>query len=110
MRRAYSAQADSAHAGRRLLTATTRSLGTRFSPGRAACAAGRLGGRLEAHRLAAPDLLEIVEVPRRRMHDVDHHVAEIHQDPFAVRLALDGVNAGAERLELGARGDRQARR
>src|SRR5581483_3073382 len=91
MRRTYSAQADSAQAGRRLLTARTRSLGT-----------GLLRGLrpAQAHALAAPHLLEVVELAHRRMHDVHHDVAEVDEHPFAVSLALDAEDARAERLEL----------
>src|SRR6267143_4095317 len=90
MRRAYSPQAVSAQAGSLAATATTCSLATRFLLRR------RFGdGALDAHRLSAPDFLQVVEVAHRGMHDVHDHVAEIHQHPFAARLALDAVDAGA---------------
>src|SRR5205085_8583686 len=94
MRPAYCAQAVSAQAGSLWPTATTRSLGTRLS----LCGALRLG--LQTHRSCAPDLLEVVELARRRMHDVHDHVAEVHQDPLAARFALDAIDAGAEDREL----------
>src|SRR5438552_2648854 len=50
---------------------------------------------LEAHRLPAPDLLQIVEIAHRRMHDVHHHVAEVDEHPLAARFALDAVDAHA---------------
>src|SRR4051812_14618973 len=106
MRREYSAQAVSAHAGSLALTATTWSLATGF--GLRGLALGgfrhrRLWFRLRSlhlHAFAAPDLLQVVEAAHRRMHHVHHHVAEIDQDPLARRGALDAVDALAERLEL----------
>src|ERR1700752_4692892 len=103
MRRAYSAQAASAQSGSLALTARTCSLATAF---------GFL--ELEAHRLPAPDLLQIVESAHRRMHDVHYHVAEVDQHPLAARFALDAVDAHAvlpdfllhavrERLDLARR-------
>src|SRR5256885_2021280 len=50
---------------------------------------------LEAHRLPAPDLLQIVEIAHRRMHDVHDHVAEVDEHPLAARFALDAVDAHA---------------
>src|SRR5688500_4908338 len=91
MRFAYCAQAVSAQPGSLALTATTWSLGTRFRFCRAL-----LLRRVEAHGLAAPDLLEIVEAAHRGMHDVDHDVAEIDQHPLPGRFALDAVDARAE--------------
>src|SRR3954471_12336587 len=110
MRRAYSAQAVSAHAGSRLLTARTRSLGTRFTLRRAlggwlfcGLALWRRyfdGGFLHPHGLAAPHFFEVVEVACSRMHDVHYDVAKIHQDPFAVCFALDANDVRAQRREL----------
>src|SRR3954470_6798487 len=110
MRRAYSAQAVSAHAGSRLLTARTRSLGTRFTLRRA------LGGWLfcrfalwrrhfddrflHPHGLAAPHFFEVVEVACSRMHNVHYDVAKIHEHPFAVCLALDAYDLRAQGREL----------
>src|SRR5439155_10104525 len=89
------AQAVSAHAGSLAAMATTCSLGTRFL-----LLCGRFrrrarGGSLYSHGLAAPDLLQIVEVAHRRMHDVHDHVAEVDQHPFTARFALDAVDACA---------------
>src|SRR5205823_10477948 len=112
MRPSYCAQAVSAQAGSLWPTATTRSLGTRLSlcgalrPGpkahrlRLGLQAHRLRLGLQAHRLCAPDLLEVVELARRRMHDVHDDVAEVHQDPLAARFTLDAIDAGAEDREL----------
>src|SRR5438067_1013137 len=106
MRRAYSAQAVSAHAGSLALTARTRSLATNaFLCG---------GGLRQLHRLATPYFLEVVEVAHRRMHDMHDDVAEIDQHPFAVRFAFDAVDPRAvlahlvlhvvgERLDLASR-------
>src|SRR3954471_11659761 len=87
MRRAYSVQAVSAHAGSLALTARTRSLATH----------GLLhgGGLAHLHGLAAPHFLEVIEVAHGRMHDMDDDIAEIDQHPFAVRLALHAVHARA---------------
>src|SRR3990170_7556515 len=97
MRRAYSAQAASAQSGSLPLSATTWSLGTRlrllFRGLGFAFLAHRLG--FLAHRLAAPDLFEVVELAHRRMHDVHHHVAQVDQHPFAARLAFHAVDARA---------------
>src|SRR5687767_3644387 len=91
MRFAYSAQACSAHAGSLALTARTLSLGTLFCRRLLF-----LGGRVEAHGLAAPDLLEVVELAHRRMHDVHHHVAEVDEHPLAGLLSLYAVHPRAE--------------
>src|SRR3954464_11610308 len=92
MRRAYSAQAVSAHVGSLALTARTRSLATSGLPAGALCR----GGLRQLHGLAAPDFLEIVELAHRGMHDVHDHVAEVDQHPLARFLALDAVHARAE--------------
>src|SRR5258708_4351446 len=91
MRFAYSAQAVSAQAGSLAATATTRSLATRCTLlfRRALCSL------LHPHRLAAPHFLEIVEAAHRRMHDVHHDLAQVDEHPFAARLPLDAVDAGA---------------
>src|ERR671910_2374021 len=89
MRFRYSAQACSAQAGNLALTATTWSLGTRPRFPGGFCA-------LEPDRLAAPDLLEVVEVARRGMHDMHDDVAQVDEHPFAARRALDAVDARAE--------------
>src|SRR5438045_2246188 len=86
MRRAYSSQAVSAHAGSLALTARTRSLAT---------GAFLLRGRRrlrELHRLAAPYLLEVVELAHRGMHDVHDDVAQVDQHPLAVRFAFHAVH------------------
>src|SRR5687768_3899818 len=87
MRFRYSAQAASAHAGSLALTATTWSRGTRPR---------YFLRRTQPHRLAAPDLLQVVEVSHRGMHDVHDHVAQVDQHPFAARRAFDAVDARAE--------------
>src|SRR5687768_805655 len=112
MRLTYSAQACSAQPGSLAATATTWSLGTpvRLLPG--SFPLRRFA--LESHRLAAPDLLEVVEVAHRGMHDVHHHVAQVHQHPLAALFAFDAVDPAAalahallhalgERLDLGIR-------
>src|SRR5205809_6522657 len=110
MRRAYSAQAVSAHAGSLALTARTRSLATSGLPAGALCR----GGLRQLHRLAAPYFLEVVEVAHRGMHDVHDDVAEVDQHPLAVGFALHAVDARAvlahlvlhvvgERLDLARR-------
>src|SRR4051794_31509926 len=98
MRRAYSAHAASAQSGSLALTARTCSLGTR----RFLLFLRRLLGRLVGHwrvfradGLAAPHLLEVVELAHRGMHDVHHHVAEVDQHPFAGALSLDAIDLGA---------------
>src|SRR5687768_16005092 len=96
MRLAYSAQACSAHAGSLASTARTCRRGTLLCP----WPCRRLRLRLELHRLVAPDLLEVVEVPHRGMHDVHHHVPEVDQHPLAARLALDAVDARAAFADL----------
>src|SRR5437660_9778632 len=108
MRRAYSVQAVSAQAGSLAAMARTCSLATRF-----VLLCRRIGGRtrggfLDSHRLTAPDLLEVVEVAHRGVHDVYDHVAEIHQHPLAARFALDAVDARAalSRLFLYVVGER----
>src|SRR5438552_18958198 len=88
MRRAYSAQAVSAHAGSLALTARTRSLATN-----AFLFCG--GGLRQLHGLAAPYFLQVVEVAHRGMHDVHDDVAEIDQHPLAVRLPFDAVDPRA---------------
>src|SRR5688500_20302381 len=96
MRFAYSAHAASAQSGSLPLSATTRSLGTcfRFRLRLFLRGLGRgFGLDLHPHRLAAPDLLEVVELAHRGMHDVHHHVAEVDQYPFAARLAFHAVPA-----------------
>src|SRR5260221_575500 len=99
MRLAYSAQAASAQAGSLALTATTWSLATGF---RLFCFIFSyfLGNSFQLDILAAPDFLQVVEASHRRMHDVHHHIAQVDQDPFAARSALDAVDALAEPLEL----------
>src|SRR5262245_58689564 len=87
MRFSYSPHASSAQRGSLAATATTWSLATRGLP---SC---RL--LVHSHLLAAPDLLEVVELAHRRMHDVHHHVAQVDEHPFAVRLALHAVDARA---------------
>src|SRR5918911_418352 len=90
MRRAYSAHAVSAQAGSLAATATTCSLATRALLG------GFPGLRaIQSHGFAAPDFLEVVKVAHGGMHDVHHHVAEVHQHPFAVRFPFDAVHARA---------------
>src|SRR5438105_1555809 len=91
MRFAYSAHACSAQPGSLALTARTLSLGTR--PLRYLLDPGSIG---KTNRLAPPDLLEVIALAHRRMHDVHHHVAQIHQHPLAGLLALDAVDARAE--------------
>src|SRR5262245_64540223 len=91
MRRAYSAQACSAHGCSLALSARTLSLGT--PPLLWFCRIGK------TNRLAAPHFLEIVELPNRGMHDVHHHVAEVDQHPLARLLALDPVHPRAELLD-----------
>src|SRR5262249_14581873 len=90
MRRAYSAQASSAQPGSLALTARTLSLGTPLL---------WFGSIDETNRLAAPHFLEVVKLPNRRVHDVDHHVAQVDQHPFAGLLPLDAVHARAELLD-----------
>src|SRR5690606_6484783 len=51
-----------------------------------------LGRRLVADR---PQPLQRIELAHARQHHVDHHVAEVHQHPFGLALALD-----AERLHV----------
>src|SRR5262245_31406489 len=58
--------------------------------------AGALGARLAF----APQLLEVVVLPDRRLHDVDDDVAEVDQNPLAGGLALGAVHLLAERLRL----------
>src|SRR5688572_790736 len=89
MRFTYSAQACSAQSGSLALMATTWSLGTGLRFLRGFCA-------LQPHRPAAPDLLEVVEVAHRRMHDVHDDVAQVDEHPLAARLAFDAVDARAE--------------
>src|SRR2546430_16407431 len=97
MRLAYSAQAVSAQPGSLALTARTLSLGTLL------CRCFLLlffllrfdRGRLDLDLLPAPDLLQVVELAHRGMHDVHHHVAEIHQHPLAGLLALHAVDRRA---------------
>src|SRR5262245_24726814 len=91
MRRAYSSQASSAQPGSLALTARTLNLGTVplfwfFSIHK-------------TNRLAAPHLLEVIELAHRGMHDVNHDVAEVDQHPFAGLLALDAVHPRAELLD-----------
>src|SRR5688572_9530171 len=93
MRFAYSAQASSAQPGSLALSATTRSLGTRFG----LLLRRGLPRSLELHRLATPQLLQIVEVAHRGMHDVNDDVAQVDQHPFAAALALDAIDPPAER-------------
>src|SRR5438105_7797842 len=90
MRPAYSAHASSAQRGSLAASATTCSLAT-SSLFRGLVRAGTLN----AHGLPAPDFFQVVEVAHRRMHDVHDHVAEIDEHPFAVRFALDAVDARA---------------
>src|SRR5687767_2299648 len=112
MRLAYSAQAASAQSGSLPLSATTWSLGTRLC---LRLLFRSLGFAFLAHRLATPDLFQVVELAHRRMHDVHHYVAQVDQHPFAARLALYAVDARAlladallhavgERPHLGIRG------
>src|SRR5882724_4713344 len=96
MRRAYSAQAVSAHAGSLALTARTRSLATSGLLDNALCG----GGLRQLHALAAPYFLEVVEVAHRWMHDVHDDVAEIDQHPLAVRLPFDAVDPRAALAHL----------
>src|SRR5262245_48602548 len=90
MRRAYSAQACSAHGASLALSARTLSLGTPPLLWFCSCSVG------ETNRLAAPHFLEVVELAHRGMHDVHHDVAEVDQHPFAGLLSLDAVDARAE--------------
>src|SRR6188474_2689632 len=103
MRFAYSAQACSAQPGSLPPSATTWSLGTRL---RLALFLGFCFFR--GHGLAAPDLFQVVELTDRGVHDVDHHIPQVDQHPFAARLALDPVDAPAELLDalLHALGER----
>src|SRR4051794_30753474 len=90
MRSAYSAHASSAQRGSLAASATTCSLGT------GAFLRGLFGlGALHAHGFAAPHFFEVIEVAHRRMHDVHYDVAQVDQHPFAVRFALDAVDARA---------------
>src|SRR6266850_7189163 len=102
MRFAYSAHAVSAQAGSLALTARTRSLATCALVRRRLLRTRLLRRRrpLELDRLAAPDFLEVVEVAHRRMHDVHDHIAQVDQHPFAVRLALDAVDARTALAQL----------
>src|SRR4029079_10077858 len=107
MRRTYSSRALFAQGGRLLATATTCSLAT----------SGLLFGRgaafwlrcfLYLHFLAAPELLQVVVAAHRRVHDVDHDVAQVHQHPFAVAPPFDAHHRRAQRLQffLHVRGER----
>src|SRR4051812_22786585 len=101
MRRAYSSHAACAHSGSLALTARTCSLGTSgLFLLRRLLGWGRRGVLLHPDRLTAPHLLEVVELPHRRMHDVHHHVAEIDEHPFARALALDAIDLQAALLDL----------
>src|SRR5436305_12585461 len=104
MRFRYSAQAASAHAGSLWLTARTRSLGTRLGAELGFRLPFRLGlclrRRLHADRLAAPDLLQVVEVACCRMHDVHDDIAEVDEDPLAAGFALDAAGRRTELTEL----------
>src|SRR5574339_617811 len=91
MRFAYSAHASSAQPGSLPPSATTRSLGTLLRL--------RFFLLLELDRLAAPDLLQVVELAHRGMHDVHHHVAQVHQHPLAAPFALHAVDAPAGLLD-----------
>src|SRR6185436_1801169 len=110
MRFAYSAQACSAQSGSLPLSATTWSLGTRLG-----FLFWSFGLGFHLYRLSTPDFLQVIELAHRGMHDVHHHVAEIHQHPLAARLAFDAVDGRAlladaflhavgERPHLGIRG------
>src|SRR5687768_15718341 len=102
MRRAYSAHSACAQSGSLALAARTCSLGTRVRLFRRLLRLGHL------HGLAAPDFLQVVEAAHRGMHDVHDDVSQVHQHPLAARLALDAIDARAERLDplLDALGER----
>ena len=60
--------------------------------------AGALGlAELHLHRLAAPDLLEVVVLADGRLHDVHHRGAAVDDDPLAVFLALGAQHLHAAR-------------
>src|SRR5436190_21940269 len=83
MRFAYSAKPASIQAGMRFPTARTTSF-TSF--------AGRTGSGALAHGTRwGPELLEVVVLPDRGLHDVRDHRAEIDQYPFSGLLPLDAV-------------------
>src|SRR5918997_5548800 len=90
MRFTYAAQASSAHPGSLAATARTLSLGTLLCRG-----LFLLGCGVEAHRLAAPDLLEVVELSHGGMHDVHDDIAEVDEHPLAGLLAFHAVDARA---------------
>src|SRR5512135_15906 len=86
MRFRYSAHAACAQAGGLVPTATI----SRFAMRDLA------GGLLQAHRLAAPDFLQVVIAAHRGMHDVHDDVAEVDEHPLGVRFPLDAVHAAAQ--------------
>ena len=80
----------------------------------------RLGrAKFQAHRLLAPQLLQVVILPEARLHDVYHRLPAVHNDPLAIGLAFHArlgearlahgiTHAGGQRLGLAvgrARGD-----
>src|SRR5690606_12301683 len=76
---------------------------------------GRAGQQFDAHRLVAPDFLQVVVLADGGLHDVHHDVAQVHHDPYAGILAFDRDagqlerppavgDAGSERAGLAVRG------
>src|SRR6185503_5706953 len=107
MRRTYPSRAIFAQGGRLLATATTCSLAT--SGLLLWCRATlRLCRLLHLHFLAAPEFFQVVVAAHRRVHDVDHDVAQVHQHPFAVAPPFDAHHRRAQRLQflLHVRGER----